>query len=195
MAKIKTNTKTYTVEEIQNHISNMRGILNNLSNDEDMFATVFYLALQNHMQTKDQITASVIRCVKNYIEMHNSFIDSSTEHAIRETLSKLNKNTINYNMERAYSLITGALENPNADTDYWKNIGTILTTDKLNSYLHEIDVSAKKMYDRLIKQMAEQEGVTEQLKAENQMEWVGRMNNIDNRAREIVNAEIIYTIA
>lgn len=195
MAKIKTNTKTYTVEEIQNHISNMRGILNNLSNDEDMFATVFYLALQNHMQTKDQITASVIRCVKNCIEMHNSFIDSSTEHAIRETLSKLNKNTINYNMERAYSLITGALENPNADTDYWKNIGTILTTDKLNSYLHEIDVSAKKMYDRLIKQMAEQEGVTEQLKAENQMEWVGRMNNIDNRAREIVNAEIIYTIA
>lgn len=124
MAKVKTNTKTYTVEEIQNHISNMRGILNDLSNDEDMFATVFYLALQNHIQTKDQITASVIRCVKNCIEMHNSFIDSSTEHAIRETLSKLNKNTVNYNMERAYSLITGALENPNADTDYWKNIGT-----------------------------------------------------------------------
>lgn len=102
----------------------MRGILNDLSNDEDMFATVFYLALQNHIQTKNQITASVIRCVKNCIEMHNSFIDSSTEQAIRETLSKLNKNTINYNMERAYSLITGALENPNADTDYWKNIGT-----------------------------------------------------------------------
>lgn len=124
MAKVKANTKTYTVEEIQNHISNMRGILNDLSNDEDMFATVFYLALQNHIQTKNQITASVIRCVKNCIEMHNSFIDSSTEQAIRETLSKLNKNTINYNMERAYSLITGALENPNADTDYWKNIGT-----------------------------------------------------------------------
>lgn len=71
----------------------------------------------------------------------------------------------------------------------------LLTTDKLNSYLHDIDVSAKEMYDRLIKQMAEQEGVTEQLKAENQMEWVGRMNNIANRAREIVYAEIIYTIA
>lgn len=68
----------------------------------------------------------------------------------------------------------------------------LLTTDKLNSYLHEIDVSAKEMYDRLIKQMAEQEGVTEQLKSENQMEWVGRMNNIASRAREIVNNELIY---
>lgn len=68
----------------------------------------------------------------------------------------------------------------------------LLTTYKLNSYLHEIDVSAKEMYDRLIKQMAEQEGVTEQLKAQNQMEWVGRMNNIANRAREIVNTELIY---
>lgn len=70
----------------------------------------------------------------------------------------------------------------------------LLTTDKLNSYLHDIDVSAKEMYDRLIKQMAEQEGVTEQLKAENQREWVGRMNNIANRAKEIVNAEIIYNL-
>lgn len=70
----------------------------------------------------------------------------------------------------------------------------LLTTGKLNSYLQDIDVSAKEMYDRLIKQMAEQEGVTEQLKTQNQMEWVGRMNNIANRAREIVNAEIIYTL-
>lgn len=68
----------------------------------------------------------------------------------------------------------------------------LLTTGKLNSYLHEIDVSAKEMYDRLIKQMAEQEGVTEQLKSENQMEWVGKMNNIANRASEIVNNELIY---
>lgn len=50
------------------------------------------------------------------------------------------------------------------------------------------------MYDRLIKQMAEQEGVTEQLKAENQMEWVGRMNNIAHRAREIINSEFIYNL-
>lgn len=70
----------------------------------------------------------------------------------------------------------------------------LLTTDKLNSYLHEIDVSAKEMYNRLIKQMAEQEGVTDQLKAQNQMEWIGRMNNIANRAREIVNEDLICNL-
>ena len=48
------------------------------------------------------------------------------------------------------------------------------------------------MFFRLVKQMAELEGVTEQLKADNQMEWVGRMNNIRNRAMEIVNSELIY---
>lgn len=68
----------------------------------------------------------------------------------------------------------------------------LLTTGKLNSYLHDIDVSAKEMYDRLIKQIAEKEGITEQLKSEKQMEWIGRMNNIANRAREIVNEEFIY---
>lgn len=70
----------------------------------------------------------------------------------------------------------------------------LLTQGKLNSYLHDVDVRAKKMYDNLIKQLAEQEGITEQLKAENQMLWVQRMNNIANRAREIVCNEIIYNI-
>ena len=50
------------------------------------------------------------------------------------------------------------------------------------------------MFLRLVKQMAEAEGVTEQLKADNQMEWVGRMNNIRNRAMEIVNSELIYRV-
>ena len=50
------------------------------------------------------------------------------------------------------------------------------------------------MFSRLVKQMAEAEGVTEQLKADNQMEWVGRMNNIRNRAMEIVNSELIYRV-
>ena len=49
------------------------------------------------------------------------------------------------------------------------------------------------MFFRLVKQLAEKEGVTEQLKAENQMLWVRKMNNIRNRATEIVNAELIYT--
>lgn len=69
---------------------------------------------------------------------------------------------------------------------------SLLANGELNSYLAEIDKLAREMYLRLVKQMAEQEGITELLKAENQMEWVGRMNNIASRAREIVNAEIIY---
>ncbi len=69
---------------------------------------------------------------------------------------------------------------------------TLLTNGKLNSYLADIDRQAAEMFLRLVKKMAETEGVTEQLKAGNQMEWVRRMNNIRNRAMEIVNAEIIY---
>jgi hypothetical protein len=67
-----------------------------------------------------------------------------------------------------------------------------LTTGKLNSYLADIDQQAEEMFLRLLEQMAEREGVTEQLKAENQMAWVGRMSNIQAAAREVVNAEIVY---
>lgn len=70
----------------------------------------------------------------------------------------------------------------------------LLTQGKLNSYLHDVDVRAKEMYDTLINQLAENEGITEQLKAENQILWVQRINNIANRAREIVSKEIIFTI-
>ena len=70
---------------------------------------------------------------------------------------------------------------------------TLLTSGKLNSYLADIDRQAEELFLRLVKQMAEMEGVTEQLKADNQMEWVGRMNNIRSRAMEIVNSELIYT--
>ena len=70
---------------------------------------------------------------------------------------------------------------------------TLLTGGKLNSYLADIDRQAEELFSRLVKQMAEVESVTEQLKADNQMEWVGRMNNIQNRAMEIVNTELIYT--
>lgn len=68
----------------------------------------------------------------------------------------------------------------------------LLTSGKLNSYLHEVDVRASEQYDLLIKQLAERQGVTEQLKADNQILWVQKMNNIANQAREIVNNEIIY---
>lgn len=68
----------------------------------------------------------------------------------------------------------------------------LLTSGKLSSYLADIDKQAENMFSRLVKQMAEREGVTEQLKADDQMEWVARMNNIRSRATEIVNNEIIY---
>ncbi len=70
---------------------------------------------------------------------------------------------------------------------------SLLMNGKLNSYLADIDEQATEMMFRLVEQMADTEGVTEQLKAENSMLWVGRMNEIQARAREIVNMEIIYT--
>ena len=68
----------------------------------------------------------------------------------------------------------------------------LLTSGKLNSYLVDIDERAENMFLRLVKQMAEHEGVTERLKAENQMEWVGQINNIRICATEIVNQTIIF---
>lgn len=62
----------------------------------------------------------------------------------------------------------------------------------INGYLCDINNQAEDMFIRLVKEMAEKQGVTEALKAENQMEWVGRMNNICNQATEFVNAELIY---
>lgn len=70
----------------------------------------------------------------------------------------------------------------------------LLTQVKLNSYLHKIDISAKEQYDLLVNQLAESQGVNEQLKAENQMLWIQRMNTIANQSREIVYNEMIYTI-
>ena len=68
----------------------------------------------------------------------------------------------------------------------------LLISGKLNSYLADINEQAKEMFSRLVKQMAVREGVTERLKAENQMEWVGAMNSIRHRATEIVNTELIF---
>jgi hypothetical protein len=70
----------------------------------------------------------------------------------------------------------------------------LLTSGKLSSYLADIDRQAEEMFSRLVKQLAEREGVTEKLKAENQMEWVARMYNIRSRAIEVVNTELIYTV-
>lgn len=70
----------------------------------------------------------------------------------------------------------------------------LLTSGKLNGYLASLDEQAEEMFSRLIKQMAKCEGVTEKLKADNQMEWVGRMNNIRQRVTEVVNEEIVYSV-
>lgn len=70
---------------------------------------------------------------------------------------------------------------------------SLLTSGKLDSYLADIDRQAEEMFSRLVKQLAEAEGVTEALKAADQMEWVRRMNSVRNRASEIVAKEILFT--
>ena len=68
----------------------------------------------------------------------------------------------------------------------------LLTSGKLDSHLADIEEQAQQLFLRLVKELAEKEGVTEKLKAENAMLWVRQMNNIRNRATEIVNNEVIY---
>ena len=68
----------------------------------------------------------------------------------------------------------------------------LLTSGKLNGYLADLDEQAEEMFDNLIMQYKKAEGITEKLKADNQMEWVGRMNNIQQRATEIINEDLIY---
>lgn len=68
----------------------------------------------------------------------------------------------------------------------------LLTSGKLNAYLADIDEQAQNMFFRLVQEFADRQGVTEQLKAENQLEWVRRMNNIRNAVEEIINKELIY---
>ena len=68
----------------------------------------------------------------------------------------------------------------------------LLTSGKLNSHIAEIDKQANDMFFRLVKELAEKENITEELKSNDQMLWVQKMNNIRNRVTEIVNKEIIY---
>ena len=69
----------------------------------------------------------------------------------------------------------------------------LLTSGELNAYLADIDRQAEELFLRLVKQMADAEGITEKLKVSDQMEWVGRMNNVRSRAFEIVEEDVIYT--
>ena len=116
------------------------------------------------------------------------------------------KNEITYTQQSDYLLPDLLLpEQPKVEIGIWgkrhlrylKNhhpiiFTNLLTSCKLTTYLAEIDEQAEDMFFRLVKQLAEQEDITEQLKAENQMLWVRKMNNICNRATEIVNTELIF---
>lgn len=68
----------------------------------------------------------------------------------------------------------------------------LLTSGRLNNYLTDIDVQAENMFLRLVEQMAEREGITEKLKAENPMEWIGKLNALREASAEIVNTELIF---
>ncbi|MDO4308952.1 MAG: TnpV protein [Eubacteriales bacterium] len=69
----------------------------------------------------------------------------------------------------------------------------LLTSGRLNEYLANVNEQAENMFSRLVKEYAERQGVTERLKADNQLEWIGRMNNIQACAREVVEREMIYS--
>jgi len=68
----------------------------------------------------------------------------------------------------------------------------LMLSDNLNSYLSELDIEAHNSVEKLINEMAKKQGITEKLKAENQLEWVGRMNNIKHSAEEIIYKTLIY---
>ena len=68
----------------------------------------------------------------------------------------------------------------------------LLTSGKLNDYLVDIENQAENLFLQLVKQLAESENITEELKAKDQMEWVAQMNNVCNRAREIANSKLIF---
>ena len=116
------------------------------------------------------------------------------------------KNEITYTQQGDYLLPDLKLtEQPKVEIGIWgkrhlkyiKHHRPILYTNllrscKLTAYLADIDKQAENMFFRLVKQLAEKEGVTEQLKANNQILWARRMNNIRNQVTEIVNNELIY---
>ena len=77
--------------------------------------------------------------------------------------------------------------------EYRRNVYLdLMMSGRLNSYLVDIEEQAQKRFERIVEQMKQAQGITERLKSENQMEWVGKMNNIRNRATEIVTANLIY---
>ena len=115
------------------------------------------------------------------------------------------KNGLHYKLEGDYYLPCLTIDEPELPIGIWgqrrhrflrkhKKVlyNGLLLSGKLFSHLIEIDQHAQEMYDRLMNQMAARAGITEKLKANNQMAWVQKTNAISNQAREIINTEIIY---
>ena len=112
---------------------------------------------------------------------------------------------LNYELVGDYYLIAGDEEPEHEPIGFWGQrhcnylrehkhaiYSGLLISGKLNCYLREIDRQAEVMFSRAVKQMAAQEGITEKLKANDQMAWVGSMNSIRQRAAEIVHHDLIY---
>jgi len=72
------------------------------------------------------------------------------------------------------------------------SVNVMRMNETLEDYLKSVNYNAEEMFSQLVKQLAENEGITEQLKADDQMEWICRMNSIRNRAEEIVKSEVIF---
>jgi len=112
---------------------------------------------------------------------------------------------LNYELVGDYYLIAGDDEPEQEPIGIWGQrhcrylrenkhaiYSSLLITGKLDSYLRDIDRQAEQMFSQLVKKLSKKEGITETLKATNQMEWVQRMNNIRNTASEITNSELIF---
>lgn len=117
------------------------------------------------------------------------FLDQSGEHRLRK--GALSLNGLN---NLCAELIWGQRRRHYLKEHHKILYYNLLTQCKLIDHLADINEEAQNMYDRLVKQLAEQEGVIEKLKGEGPLGWVAKMNNINSRAREIVFVEIIYTV-
>ena len=161
----------------------------------------YYLALTNE---EWRLMIECLNKLRNRLISGGKYTD-----AVDEVIIKTDERTgLKYELVGDYYLIAGDDEPEEEQKPigiwgqrhlrYQKNhrkvlYANLLTSGKLNDYLADIDNQAEKMFERLTRQMTIAEGVTEQLKADNQMAWVGKMNSIRNRAAEIINTEIIYT--
>ena len=125
-----------------------------------------------------------------YLPIGTRFEDADSDEAATEGQASKGADT---EMERTFIGRFGRAHEAYLKRSQRHAYSQFVAEGKLGSYLAQIDEQANNMLDLLIRQMAEREGVTEQLKATDQMAWVAAMNSIRNRAEEIVNSELIYT--